>query len=351
MEIKVFRLKLALKNPFRIAHGSYAYRENLFVWLREGNSFAMGEAPVVPYYGLSADEIEEDLKSGLSHRAVLDALLGRGSPGGCFAYPVSTCAFLAATLELRAKLDGLLPPDLLGIARGGATPPSSYTLAYDDDPEAMVAVAAASGFRRLKLKAGIPGDIERIKAVRASFPEAIIRVDANQGWSFEEARSKLPELEDAGVELLEEPMAGSPAQLEELASSTSIPIVLDESLRGLEDLRRYAKEAPSLAGIVVKTAKNGGPAASLALARAAAESGLRIMLSSMVETSLGVASALCLSPLCAWLDLDAPLLLAEDPFTGLAYEKEVPILAPGGVFPGAALAAYVEGLEPLFKEA
>lgn len=365
MEIRIFRLRLPLRSAFRIAHGSYAFRENLFLELREGGASGMGEAPIVPYYGLSIDEVEADLRRGLA--GFLDALpRGSSAPGGGFgpaaaasarfAHPVGAAAFQAAFLSLGAALEGKSLASFLGLEpapaqadpAAAAAPTTSYTIAYDDDPEAMLAAARASGFRRLKVKAGIPGDMERIRRLREGLPEALIRVDANQGWSLEEAPGKLAELERLGVELVEEPVSGSPADYERLAAGTSIPILLDESARSLEDARRYAHGAPSLAGLVVKTAKSGGPAASLALVRAARELGLKVMLSSMVETSLGVGSALPLAPLCAWCDLDAPLLLAEDPFSGLSYEDEVPRLAQGGVRPGAELAARVAALRPLF---
>jgi L-alanine-DL-glutamate epimerase-like enolase superfamily enzyme len=213
----------------------------------------------------------------------------------------------------------------------------------------MARVASSCGFRRLKVKAGISGDIERIRLLRERLPRAIIRVDANQGWSLDEAPGKLAELERLAVELVEEPVAGSTAELERLAAATSVPVLLDESARDLAQVRRFAREAPSVAGIVVKTAKNGGPAESLELARAARDCGMRVMVSSMVETSLGVSAALGVAPLCAWCDLDAPLLLLQDPFTGLSYRDEAPRLDAEGVMPGPDLAAFIAALAPLLR--
>ncbi|HUX37775.1 MAG TPA: enolase C-terminal domain-like protein [Rectinemataceae bacterium] len=350
MQIRLFRRKLALKNPFRIAHGSSAYRESLFIHLREGRSWGMGEAPVVPYYGISADEIEADLRRGLGSPALRGALEWPSSPPIGFAYPVSRAAVQSALLALRAGLGGgALPQLLLPEEAGGEVPPTSFTIAYDDDPEEMLRIASECGFRRLKVKAGIDGDLERIRVLREGLPGAIIRVDANQGWSREEAPFKLRELERLGVELVEEPISGTPADFEALAAGTSLPILLDESARSLDDVRRFAREAPSVAGIVVKTAKNGGPSGSLELLRAARESGMRVMVSSMVESSLGISSALALAPLCSWCDLDAALLIADDPFTGLSYEEEVPRLAPEGIRPGEALVAFIEALDPLIE--
>jgi len=302
----------------------------------------MGEAPIVPYYGLSTDEVEADLKRGLSRRASVDAAVsGHGSPRGDFAYPVSRSAFQAAALTLRARLGGV------PIRSEARTPPSSYTIAYHEDPEEMVRGATASGFHRLKVKAGIPGDIERIGALRECLPTAIIRVDANQGWSAEEAPGKLRDLERLEIELVEEPIAGSPREVERIAAGTSLPVLLDESVKDMEHLRLFAREAPSVAGIVVKIAKNGGPAESAELARAARDGGMRVMVSSMIETSLGVSAALDLGPLCEWCDLDAPLLLAEDPFTGFSYVDEVPRVAGGAVMPTPDLARFIEALAPL----
>jgi o-succinylbenzoate synthase len=336
-----------MRNPFRIAHGSYAYRESVFLWLGEGPWAGMGEAPVVPYYGLSTDQIEDDLARHLSLAGCEAALAGAASGGGDFAYAPSRCAFQEAVLSLRATIAGIGLPEVLGLDGRQPAPPTTFTVAYDDDTDEMVRVAASSGFRRLKLKVGIQGDIERVAAIRVRLPDAILRVDANQGWTADEARSKLSALERLGVELVEEPIKGSLSEIERIAASTRLPILLDESARDVEQVRRCAREAPSVAGIVVKAAKNGGPAASLELARAARDMGMKVMVSSMIETSLGVGAALAIAPLCSWCDLDAPLLIADDPFIGLSYEGEVPRVGSGGIVPDPELAEYIASLEPL----
>lgn len=354
MEAKVFRLKLPMRNTFRIAHGSYTYRENLFLALGCEGVTCMGEAPVVPYYGVSADEIEADLRAGVTQVLIEASLSGPVTAAladKAFAYPVSRSAFQAAIVALKARLEEKSQTDVLGIGEEERLPAelrafgaTTYTVAYDDDPEAMAGIAASCGFERLKVKAGIPGDVERISLIRERLPGAIIRVDANQGWSAEEAADKIAQLEKLRVELIEEPTAGGPGEFERLAAATSVPILLDESARDAEAVRRYAKEAPSVAGIVVKAAKNGGPASSLGLIRAAREAGMDAMLSCMVETSLGVGAVLPLAPLCRWCDLDAPLLIAEDPFQGLSYAGEAPVLGPEGVMPGPEATALVESL-------
>jgi L-alanine-DL-glutamate epimerase-like enolase superfamily enzyme len=360
MKHRIFRWRLELANPFRIAHGTYSYRESVFLRLDVEGAAGLGEAPIVPYYGISTEDVEADLAQGMKSAATMAAVeLACRVPAGSdlagmpelaglhFRYPVSRSAFQGALLSLRAKRLGEDLPAVLGIGveKASPVPPTSFTVAYHDDPAEILRIAKASGFRRLKVKAGIPGDIDRITYLREHLPEAIIRVDANQGWSMEEAPGKLADLERLGIELVEEPIAGSPADFESLASGTSLPVILDESARDAEQVRRFAQQAPSVAGIVVKTAKNGGPLASLALARAAREAGMRVMVSCMVETSLGVSAALAIAPLCAWCDLDAPLLIANDPFTGLEYNDGIPRIAAGGLKASEEFAAYMGNFE------
>lgn len=361
MKYRIFRWRLELANPFRIAHGTYSYRESVFLRLDAEGAAGLGEAPIVPYYGITTEEVEADLAQGMKSAATMaavelfcglpdtaDLLQVPESAGLHFRHPVSRSAFQGALLSLRAKRLGADLPAVLGLGaeKASPVPPTSFTVAYHDDPAEMLRIAKASGFRRLKVKAGIPGDIDRITYLREHLPEAIIRVDANQGWTMEEALGKLAHLERLGIELVEEPVSGSPADFQQLASGTCLPIILDESARDAEQVRRFAQQAPAVAGIVVKTAKNGGPLASLALARAARDEGMRVMVSCMVETSLGVSAALAIAPLCAWCDLDAPLLIANDPFAGLEYMDGIPRIAPGGLVPSAEFSGFMEGLEP-----
>ncbi|NQT59931.1 MAG: hypothetical protein HQ557_13185 [Bacteroidetes bacterium] len=357
IEIKIFRLRLALKTPFRIAHGTYDYRENVFIQIRKDNLFGYGEAPVVPYYGVTTEAVEADLRNGaclapLGNLDSIEDLLYNQGPGTKpqFVYPVSFCAFQSALISLQGIIKQQNGARILGIDASGSMPQTSFTLAHEDNIEDMVHRARTCGFRRFKVKAGIPGDIERIARIKELLPEALIRVDANQGWSLEEAPGKIAALERIGVELIEEPIAGTPAEMESLAQAAAVPIVLDESVRNIGHLRSYVTEAPHVAGIVVKIAKTGGPFATLALIEAAGTAGLQVMLSSMVESSVGIGAALSLASLCSWIDLDAPLLLADNPFQGLAYINERPMLQSGGLYPSAELESYLAAVPSIHLE-
>ena len=94
-----------------------------------------------------------------------------------------------------------------------------------------------------------------------------------------------------------------------------MPLFADEAVLDLDDLDAVAELYD---GVVVKLAKAGGIAAAFALISACTERGLRVLLGCMVESSLGIAAGLQLAGLADYVDLDGALLLADDPFTGIA---------------------------------
>jgi L-alanine-DL-glutamate epimerase-like enolase superfamily enzyme len=190
---------------------------------------------------------------------------------------------------------------------------TAFTLSLDT-PDAMAAKArAVPQLPLLKLKLGGAGDIARMEAVRHARPDARLIADANEAWSVD----MLPELSNAaarlGFETIEQPL---PEADDEALRGTRrpLPICADESIRTYGDL-------PRLIGLYdainIKLDKTGGLTGALALHRQARAAGMKIMIGSMVATSLAVAPALILAQDADWIDLDGPLLLARDREHGL----------------------------------
>jgi L-alanine-DL-glutamate epimerase-like enolase superfamily enzyme len=188
------------------------------------------------------------------------------------------------------------------------------------------------------VKLGFQDDVSKVRLLRSHYPDATIRLDINQGWELPEAKRKILELEGLNIDIIEEPIYGSWNEIEQLAAASTIPIILDETVTGIEALHTCLDKAPSVSGIVVKMAKSGGPDLTRDLITSARDSGLKVMMSSMIESSLGTAAAAHLASGCDWCDLDAPLLLSSDPFCGLEYRNDS-ITAPSspgiGISPSA----------------
>ncbi len=245
----------------------------------------------------------------------------------------------------RAAIDGALH-DLWGKRLGQplhrlwglsprGLPSTSFTIALDE-PETMATQAKSSGRPILKIKLGSDRDEEIIAAVRLA-TSAVLRVDANAGWSRERALLLLPLLADCGVELVEQPLAVDDSEgyfwLREKmrAMKLAIPVFADESVRNSRDV---AALAGALDGVVVKTMKSEGLREAMRMIHTAKAFDLKVMLSCMVESSVAVTAAAQLAPLCDYADLDGPLLIRNDRWEGLRYEGAKLILPEG---PGACL--------------
>jgi L-alanine-DL-glutamate epimerase-like enolase superfamily enzyme len=172
----------------------------------------------------------------------------------------------------------------------------------------------------IKLKLGSEDDISRVAAVRQARPDVRLFVDANAGWSPEEAVKLIKELDPFHLDMIEQPVPGEDIEgLGYVQAHTKIPVFADESLTSLEDLERIARVG--VKGINLKIMKLGGIGPTLELLLRGKELGLKIMLGCMAETSLGVSAMSHLAGLANWIDLDSPLLISNDPFEGIRYER------------------------------
>jgi O-succinylbenzoate synthase len=174
--------------------------------------------------------------------------------------------------------------------------------------------AAASGFGTVKVKVGTgaAADLDRVAAVRAAVgPRVQLRVDANGTWDLEEAAALVSRLSRYDIELVEEPVAGI-EELARLRRRVSVPVAADESLRSLDDARALARLGATDAA-VVKVQPLGGVRPALAVAEASA---VPVIVSSMLETSIGLATGLalaaCLPELPYACGLGTAALLAAD---------------------------------------
>jgi len=239
----------------------------------------------------------------------------------------------AALHDLQGKLLGIPAWKLLGMRRAG--PPTSWTVWLGDpDDMARRAENAASRFRRLKLKLGAGDglDVERVRAVR-SVTGLPLQVDVNEAWTLEEALDALPRLAELDVEYCEQPLAAGDPGGRELKDRSPIPVFVDEDCHTLADVAACAEIAH---GVNIKLAKSGGIREAIRMAHAARALGLGAMLGCMVESGLGIAAGCCVAPLCDYVDLDGNLLLAQDPYQGVALVEGVqtPSDGPGlGVTP------------------
>ena len=212
--------------------------------------------------------------------------------------PAESARWLASAIE--AATVGWPAPVRFEIPVNATIPAVGPDVAYD--------IAARSGCRTAKVKVAEPGqserdDVERVAAVRDALGQAgRIRVDANGGWDVQQAASMLQRLAGVGLEYAEQPCA-TLGELARLRRLVQVPLAADESIRKASD--PLAVRAAGAADIVVlKVAPLGGVRNALEIA---AECCLPVVVSSAVDSSVGLAAGVSLAAALPELRYDCGL--------------------------------------------
>lgn len=304
-----------IRGTFTISRGSKTAADVVIVELARDGRRGRGEA--VPYarYGESMqsviDQIEglrPALADGLDRQRLQSAL-----PAGA-----ARNALDLAFWDLECKEAGKRHWQLAGLPEPGPVT-TAFTLSLDT-VENMARKAAENAERPLlKLKLAGPEDLDRVAAVRRNAPAARIVVDANEGWTAQQYTALAPRLRDLGVEMIEQPLpAGADAALAEI--ERLVPVCADESCH---DTATLAGLAGRYDMVNIKLDKTGGLTEALKLKQAAEAQGYGIMVGCMLATSLAMAPGVLLAQGAPVVDLDGPLLLAEDRDPALRIEDSL----------------------------
>jgi L-alanine-DL-glutamate epimerase-like enolase superfamily enzyme len=311
------RLKLSLqpnewrlREPFVIARGSATTQPTIKVSLEdESGKCGRGEACGVDYRGETVATMtaeikasREEIESGLS-REELQHLLPAGGARNAL-----DCAFWdLETKQLGGSLfEGLPFPQ-----------PTAFTIGIRSLEAYEASARLNSAFPLLKVKVGAGDPIPAVAAVRRGAPDPRLIVDPNQSWTPGELKRFAPALAEFGVVLIEQPIEVG-AESELAGWQSPIPLCADELVGTRADLTRAAGLFDC---INIKLDKTGGLTEALLLAAEARRMGLRIMAGCMAGSSLCMAPSLVLAPLCSFLDLDGPLLQADDVMPALTYHN------------------------------
>ena len=294
-----------LVTPFHITDFMWEVLDVLVVTLEKDGRVGRGEAAGVyykdPSLNLMLHQIEtlrNRIESGISRTGLPSPLPAGGARN----------ALDCALWDLEAQITGRPAWQMAGLEE---PKPLLTTFACGaDTPEEMAARAVSyRDARAIKVKlTGDPVDADRVRAIRRVRPDVWLGVDANQGFTRESLEQLLPVLIDARVELIEQPFrVGEEAQLDGL--KCPIRIAADESVQTLADMPGLM---PRIQVVNIKLDKCGGLTHGLAMARAARELGLEVMVGNMLGTSLAMAPAFLLGQLCQVVDLDGPVFLRSD---------------------------------------
>lgn len=330
-------LDVAMRKAFGISGGAQVHAHNVLVRVTlASGDVGYGEAAPFPAFN---GETQETALAALA--PVMSVLVGEDAREG----EALTSRFdLRSSASARCALETAVVDALAREARvplverfGGRERSlvTDVTVTTGTADEARADALAHPAFRTLKIKVGgygVDHDVTRVLAIAAARPDAALFLDANGGFTVEEAVELARVLAARGVRLgmFEQPVAaGSFEALAEVRAKTGLPVALDESVASVDDVARAAAARAGDA-VNVKIMKSGVFEA-VRIAEAARAHGLRLMIGGLVETRLAMGTSAAIAAGMGGfdvVDLDTPLFLAEDPFEGgFAYRGDVVDLA------------------------
>lgn len=319
MKVNYRSYELPFRYPFTISKGTKTHQPTFIAELDFNGIKGYGEAPAIAYYHLPVEKMIADLnakKTFVEKYAFTEPerywhYLHHLFPANSFL----VCALDIAAWDIYGKLSQQPLYKLWNLDMANA-PICDYTIGIDNT-EKMIAKMKENPWPIYKVKVGTDRDIEIITAMRNT-TDAPIRVDANAAWKKEEALEKIIAFKQLGVELVEQPLAKDDWEgMKWLYERSPLPLFADEACVFEQDVEKCHHH---FHGINIKLTKCSGITPALRMISKARELEMKIMIGCMNETTVGSAAIAHLAPLVDFIDMDGPLLLAQDIATGLKYD-------------------------------
>ena len=320
MKLRYWSYNLPFVYPFTISRGTKTHQPTLIVELEHMGIKGYGEAPAITYYNIPVEKMIADIeakKPFIEKYAFTEPerywhYLHHLFPKNNFL----VCALDMAYWDLYAK-SKRRPLYKFFNESLNAAPLTDYTIGIDSI-DSMVSKVNRKPWPIYKVKVGTPEDLQVVTELR-KHTEGLIRVDANAGWTLEQAMELIPKLKSLGVEFIEQPLAIDDKDgMKTLFEESGSMLIADESCVHEKDVEACVG---FFHGINIKLTKCGGITPAARMIKKAKELGLKVMLGSMNESTIGSAAIVHLSGNIDYMDCDGPLLLSEDIASGLIYSN------------------------------
>lgn len=321
MELRYYHFDLPLKHEFRISREAHTVQPTLIVELIQDGRHGYGEATTNTYYGATIESMSAALESV---RSLLTTVKWQtpselwqqlATPLGDQPFPL--CALDLAGHDLWGKLHGQ-PVYRLWNLDTSKVPVSNYTIGIDTMDVMIAKLEEMPDWPVYKIKLGTDHDLEIVQSLRRH-TSATFRVDANCGWTLDQAIALAPALRELGVEFIEQPLpADRLSDYEVLFRDSALPIMADESCIRETDVAKCHKR---FHGINIKLVKCGGMTPARRMIAEARQLGMKVMVGCMTESTVGISAIAQLLPLLDYVDMDGAVLLKEDIADGVRVER------------------------------
>lgn len=324
LEWSLKKIILDLKFPWKIARGTALNKTNFIVSVDFDGIVGQGEIAFNTRYDESESAIEEGFRDFIDAGGdELNSIEGLIALTEQLHLPNSLCFGLESALaHAQANIMGRSIHQTLCVAQvHGVATSFSLPIMPANEIANFIKEHDLTRFPALKIKLGRDGGAELIHEVRRHY-QGPLRLDLNEAFSTpDQYFALLEEIKDAPIQLIEQPFAASEFDLyREVKPRSIFPIFADESITNGEVYSEYTE---LFHGINVKLMKAGGYMRALKQLRTARELGLKTMVGCMIETSLGISSAMNIVNHVDYCDLDGCLLIKNDPFSAVREEKGI----------------------------
>ena len=323
MEFNFHTVNLKKKFPLQISRGTHDKSQNLFVEIIKDDITAWGEcAPGKTEGATTAHEVEVHLKRLIDSK--IDSLSIYEVNQRAKELNVPACAMAGMDIALwdwKAKKANISLKDLLGLP--STSVPTSLTVGINPPEvvkERVELIVQNPEVKALKIKLGSKEGIEYDKLIYSQVIESTknkdiaIRVDANGGWTLDEAKLMMKWLAERKAEYIEQPLVeGEEDKLKFLFEGRLLPIFIDESCRFSEDVAKYYQYVD---GVNLKLMKCGGITEALKILNVAKAHGLKTMIGCMSESSVSISAGASITGIIDYVDLDSHYNLDPDPSEG-----------------------------------
>jgi len=323
MEFKFHIVNLKKKFPLQISRGIHDKSQNLFIEFIKDGITAWGEcAPGKTEGANSAQEVEKHLKRFIDSNIENLSIYEVHQRAKDLNIPACAIAGLDIALwDWKAKKADMSLQELLGLPTTNV--PTSLTVGInppDIVKERVELILKDSQVKALKIKLGSNKGIEYDKLIYSQVMESTknsniaIRVDANGGWSLDDAKLMMKWLSERKAEYIEQPLIeGEEDKLKFLFEGRPLPIFIDESCRFSEDVAEHYKYVD---GVNLKLMKCGGITEALRILNVARSHGLKTMIGCMSESSVSISAGASITGIIDFVDLDSHYNLDPDPSEG-----------------------------------
>ena len=323
MELSYHPYLLEYKHRFGVSSNTRTHTQSVFTKIAWDGFEGFGEACLPPYLG-------ETLEATLEFFEKAKPILAKETYPCSIIEIINTLDDLSeqcnaakaavdiALHDLKGKIENKSVAQLYRLQKPENTI-TSCTIGIDAEDKLKQKIEEAAEFSILKIKAGTADDKALINLIR-KYTDKKLYVDVNQGWTDKHfAIDMIAWFKEQGVILIEQPLPIT--QIDDMAWVTEnsvLPTIADESVKRLIDIQKIKGV---FSGVNIKLMKCTGIKEAFEMIEQCKQFDLKIFLGCMAESSCGTSAMAQLISCADYIDLDAPHLLKNDPFSGLNYEN------------------------------